>query len=222
MLFRSGKSMKLRNIIGQINPEAKRRSLLCAHWDTRPFADQEANAKLWHTPIDGANDGASGVGVLLEMARVLNELPLSIGVDIVFFDLEDWGTPEFHVGAASSDSYCLGSQYWARSVAKERNKPEAGILLDMVGGRGARFYKEQISMYYAANVMDAVWRKAQELGFENYFIPMRGGAITDDHLYVNRLADIPCIDIIQQDLTTETGFAPYWHTMSDPLFGFKL
>ena len=211
----NGRPMAIRNIIGRYNPEAKRRILLSAHWDTRPFADRESDSSHWNTPIDGANDGASGVGVLIELARLLQNADLPIGVDIVFFDLEDWGTPEFHIGPSSEHSYCLGSQYWAEEIKNRANKPEAGILLDMVGAPGAKFFQEQVSSYYAPQLVKAIWQEAANLGFSSYFIPTRGGAITDDHLYVNQIAGIPCIDIIQYDPNSETGFGEYWHTRND-------
>ena len=215
MRLYNGKPMALRNIIGKFNPEAKRRVMLSAHWDTRPFADRDSDEAHWNTPIDGANDGASGVGVLLEVARQLQDAQLPIGVDIVFFDLEDWGTPEFYEGVTTEHNYCLGSQYWAKSMKNSVHKPEVGILLDMVGAPGAKFYQEQISTYYAPQVVKDVWAHAANLGFGSYFIPKRGGAITDDHLYVNELAGIPCIDIIQYDPYSDTGFGEYWHTRED-------
>ena len=204
------------NIIGSYNLEAKARVLLFAHWDTRPWSDHdpvEANRK---TPVTGANDGASGVGVLLEVARQLQLKAPTVGVDIIFFDAEDYGAPETFTGN-SEDSWCLGSQYWARNPHKNGYKADYGILLDMVGAPGATFYKEQISMHYAAHIVKKVWDKAQTLGFSQYFINEELGAITDDHLYINRIAGIPSIDIIQYDKYSSKGFGHYWHTINDTM-----
>ena len=165
----------------------------------------------------GANDGASGVGVLLEVARQLHLNEPIIGVDIVLFDLEDWGTPEFYTAPQREDTWCLGSQYWSQQAVKSGYKAEFGILLDMVGAPNAQFYKEQISTYYASFAVEKVWNAAQSLGFGSYFINQSGGAVTDDHLYVNRVANIPCIDIIQYNPYSTTGFGDYWHTVDDTM-----
>lgn len=212
-----GRTMDLKNIIATYNPEATKRILLCAHWDTRPYADHDKNPANHHTPILGANDGASGVGVLLEVARQLHINQPAIGVDIVFFDLEDWGTPEFYTGPQSEDTWCLGSQYWANEARKNAYKAEFGILLDMVGASSAQFYKEQISTYYGSFAVQKVWNSAQSLGFGNLFVNQSGGAITDDHLYINKLANIPCIDIIQYNPYGDSGFGDYWHTLDDTM-----
>ncbi len=213
----SGETKPLKNIIGRYNSTAKNRILLCAHWDSRPYADRETDSKKQQTPILGANDGASGVGVLLEVARQLAQQRPTVGIDIVFFDLEDWGTPEFYTGNAPQDSWCLGSQFWAEEAKKSGYKANFGILLDMVGAPNARFFREQISNHYAANVVDNVWKTAQALGFGNLFVNERGGAVTDDHYYVNTIAQIPCIDIIQYNPYSETGFGDYWHTLDDTM-----
>ena len=212
-----GRTMRLKNIIASYNPQASKRLLLCAHWDTRPYADQDKNPANHHKPILGANDAASGVGVLLEVARQLHLKEPTIGVDIVLFDLEDWGTPEFYTGPQREDTWCLGSQYWAQQSVKSGYKAEFGILLDMVGAPNAQFYKEQISTYYASFAVEKVWDAAQSLGFGSQFVNQSGGAITDDHLYVNRVANIPCIDIIQYNPYSATGFGDYWHTLDDTM-----
>ena len=212
-----GRTMPFKNVMATYNAEASKRILLCAHWDTRPYADHDKNPENYQTPILGANDGASGVGVLLEIARQLHLNQPTIGVDMVLFDLEDWGTPEFFSGTPSEDTWCLGSQYWAKQAAKNGYKADFGILLDMVGAPGAQFYKEQISTHYASFAVENVWNKAQSLGFGNYFVNNSGGAITDDHLYVNKLANIPCINIIQYNPYGNTGFGDYWHTLDDTM-----
>ena len=207
-----GTILKAKNIIGAYNPEAETRILLFAHWDTRPWADNDKDVKNHKTPVLGANDGASGVGVLLELARVLNKTKPSVGVDIIFFDAEDYGA-----ASGNEDSWCLGTQYWARNKHVPNYRARYGILLDMVGAPGATFYREQISDNYARYVVDKVWSKAAELGYGQYFVDKPGGAVTDDHVYVNQLAGIPAIDIIQYNPYSMTGFADYWHTVSDTM-----
>ncbi len=221
-----GKEVQVYNIIGQFNPEKKNRILLCAHYDSRPWADEDDDIANWHRPILGANDGASGVGVLLEIARQLGLQGSTKGVDIVFFDAEDMGTPTFYTGKEREHSWCLGAQLWAadweeqetRSKKQEiKNNYQFGILLDMVGAADAVFPKEYFSMQYAGNYVEKVWQTAAELGYSHYFQSVRTPyPITDDHYYVN-LAGIPCIDIIHYNPTTETGFAPWWHTMEDDM-----
>ena len=165
----------------------------------------------------GANDGASGVGVLLELARQFQIQQPNIGVDIIFFDAEDYGATEEFRGENTEDSWCLGAQYWAKNPHLPGYRAEYGILLDMVGGTQATFYCEQISEYYAMNVVNKVWSQAKSLGFGQYFIDQKGGTVTDDHLYVNKIAGIPSIDIIQFDPNSDSGFAHYWHTVDDTM-----
>lgn len=211
-----GSLLKGRNIIGSYNPETKKRVLLFAHWDTRPWADNDKDESKHHTPILGANDGASGVGVLLEIARQINKKAPSIGVDIIFFDAEDYGTPEFYKGEHKEESWCLGTQYWANNPHVEGYNARFGILLDMVGGKGATFYKEGYSKQFAEPIVKKVWSKASSLGYNSYFINEDGGLVTDDHLFVNRIARIPCIDIIPTDMSSqEGGFGAFWHTTDD-------
>lgn len=143
--------------------------MLCAHWDTRPYADED-EAKHHRTPIDGANDGASGVGVLLEIARQLQKQAPTIGVDIVFFDAEDYGTPDFYEGTHRSDTWCLGSQYWGRIPHVPDYKARFGILLDMVGGKNASFYYEAYSKNTAHTAMQKIWDAAHRIGYGNYFL----------------------------------------------------
>lgn len=209
-----GTILKARNIIGAYNPEVKKRVLLCAHWDTRPYADA-GEEKHHRTPIDGANDGGSGVGVLLEIARHLQQQAPAIGVDIVFFDAEDYGTPDFYEGPHRSDTWCLGSQYWGRIPHVPDYKARYGILLDMVGGKNASFYYEAYSKQTAHAPMQKIWEAAHRIGQGNYFVKKDGGNITDDHMYVHQFRQIPCVDIIDFDPNSDTGFNPTWHTVKD-------
>lgn len=212
----NGTILESRNIIGVYNQETKKRVLLCAHWDSRPYAD-EGDEKYHHTPIDGANDGASGTGVLLEIARQIQKQAPNIGIDIVFFDSEDYGIPDFYQGEYKEDTWCLGSQYWGRIPHVSDYKARYGILLDMVGGKNATFYYEGYSQRTANNVMKKIWNAAHELGYGNTFIKEKGGEITDDHIYVNRYRQIPCVDIIHYDSNSDTGFNPTWHTIDDTI-----
>lgn len=211
----NGAKLACRNIIASYHPEKKQRILLFAHWDTRPYADHDLDKKNYKTPIPGANDGASGVAVLLEMARLFQQKAPSKGVDIIFFDAEDYGTPEFLGESEVEDDWCLGSQYWTKHPHVPNYKAEFGILLDMVGGYDPVFYKESVSIYFAPQIVDKVWKKAIDLGYGAYFKHAKGGMLTDDHLYVNKNMKIPSIDIIDFDPRREKGFPDTWHTLED-------
>ena len=211
-----GTVLHARNIIGSYNPENKERVLLFAHWDTRPFSDQDPDESKHRTPVQGANDGASGVGVLLEVARALHEKAPNVGVDIIFFDAEDYGTPEF-ADAPAGDWWCLGSQYWAKNPHDPNYKARFGILLDMVGAPDATFTKEYYSRQYANSIVEKVWSTARDLGNGKYFVDKDGGGIIDDHIAVNQDRKIPSIDIIQNDPSTPSGFGWYWHTSKDDM-----
>lgn len=207
----TGEILSGTNIFAQINPQSTQRILLGAHWDSRPIADSPLSQERKEEAILGADDGASGVGVLLEMARLLgSDSSLNLGVDIVLFDLEDYGQSQ-------GGGWALGSQYWSANLPYRNNKPEYGILLDMVGAKGARFAKEQYSLQYAPNVVNKIWELAGYMGYSNYFVNQRGGQITDDHFYVNTIAKIPMIDIINQKTNTPTGFGAHWHTHDDDM-----
>lgn len=212
-----GTILHAKNIIGQINPEKANRILLCAHWDSRPYADQEIDASLHKKPIDGANDGASGVGVLLEIARLIGHSEFDKGVDIIFFDAEDYGQPEFAKRPQQQDSWCLGSQYWAANPHTANYYAEYGILLDMVGAKNPVFPREHFSDYYAKHIVDKVWNKAHELGYSHVFSYEKSTPVIDDHLYVNQLLNIPCINIIHRDQTTASHFGNFWHTHDDTI-----
>ena len=217
----TGEMLKMRNIIATINPGAKRRVMLSAHWDTRPWADKDYQRK--DEPIDGANDSASGVGILLEIARVINEAENkpNVGVDIVLFDGEDYGydsgTQRDKVNKlanSNTDSWCLGSQYWAKNTHVPNYKAEYGILLDMVGSKTAKFAKDESSRHYAGHVLEKVWYIARQIGYGSYFVNVNTPGITDDHDYVND-AGVPMIDIIEYNPLTNDYFAPYHHTHMD-------
>ncbi|MBK5194543.1 MAG: M28 family peptidase [Proteiniphilum sp.] len=212
-----GSNLPIRNIIGSYHPEKERRVLLFAHWDSRPFADEESDEERQRQPIAGADDGASGVGVLLEIARQLQQQPVEVGVDIIFFDLEDWGQPSFDTQFVEGDWWCLGSQYWAEHPHREDYKAAYGMLLDMVGSPNATFLKEEYSVQYASSVVEKVWSTATKLGYGNYFPSQRGGYITDDHLPVNKQQRAPSINIINLKRDTRTGFGPHWHTLNDDM-----
>jgi len=200
------KQFTLKNIIGAYNPGASKRIIISSHWDTRPFS--ESDTKDQDKPADGANDGASGVGVAIEIARQLSLSKPDIGVDIIFFDIEDYGN------SGDNDSWCLGSQYWSTNLHKPGYYADFGILLDMVGAPNAVFPKESNSMQLAASTVEKVWKIAANLGYGNYFTPQTEHFVgVDDHIYINR-AGIPCIDIIQYDPQTRQ-FADYHHTHKD-------
>lgn len=210
-----------KNIIGSFNPQARKRILLAAHWDSRPYADHDPDPANRRKPIDGANDGASGVGVLLEIARLLHQKPLdpALGVDIIFFDLEDYGPHQDDPRSGSSEEHwALGSQHWSRNPHVQGYRAQFGILLDMVGAPNAIFPREYFSQQYASWVLDKVWRTAQRMGYDYKFVNKPGAPISDDHLPVNQIAGIPMINIIHLDPNSSNGtFYEYWHTLGDNL-----
>ena len=207
------KKHTLRNIIGSYSPEKNNRIALFAHWDSRHVADYDTiNTSQ---PILGANDGGSGVGVLLEIARNLNLKNPKIGVDIIFFDAEDYGQPENSKFPIMNDSWCLGSQHWSKNPHKQNYFAKYGILLDMVGGKDAEFWQESISSYHASNIIKKVWDVAHNIGYSNFFIYKNSPQIMDDHYYVNTIAGIPTIDIIEYDPFSKTNFNKHWHTHAD-------
>ncbi len=205
----SGKTHNGANIIAKFNPQNPRRVMLAAHWDSRAMADKEPDVAKRTKAIDGADDGASGVGILLEIARCFKEKPTELGLDIVLFDLEDNGK-DSDDGENTAATWCLGSQYWAKN--KGSYQARFGILLDMVGAKNATFPKEGVSMDYAPEITNKIWSIAQRLGHSKYFLNQAGGAITDDHAYVNQ-AGIPMVDII--NLSPGGSFGHYHHTLGD-------
>jgi hypothetical protein len=211
----NGTALKFQNIIASWNPEAATRILLCAHWDSRPYADHDPDPKNRRKPVDAANDGASGVGILLETARQFRILNPTTGVDILLFDVEDYGPPQDETTGNSEEFWGQGAQYWANNPHKPGYVAKYGILLDMVGARDATFLMEGVSMDYAADIVKLVWSAGNRIGYSSYFLFEKGGYITDDHVPINKIRGIPTIDIIHLDRNSATGFYPYWHTAGD-------
>ena len=197
------------NIIAQYQPQLKKRVILAAHWDSRHISDADSDEANHKKGVPAADDGGSGVAVLLEIARNLKNTPIDMGIDIVLFDAEDYGDSDNQM------SWCLGSQHWSKNLHAPGYKAKYGILLDMVGSKNARFTKEEVSRAYAPQVVEKVWRLAKNMGFANYFVDQETGGLTDDHLFVNQIAKIPMIDIINRSTETSTGFGHYWHTQKD-------
>jgi len=214
--------VQLKNIIASYNPDAKKRILLAAHWDTRPYADKDTEKK--NAPFDGANDGASGAGVLLEISRLLGQGKMpTVGVDLILFDGEDWGE-DSSTGQKSSiqipegykDWWCLGSQYWAKHKHVKNYSAYYGILLDMVGAKHSQFFREGGSLEYAPTVVEKVWNTASRLGYTDYFVKTNVGGITDDHIFMNEMGKIPTADIVHYQ--TGVGFfGDYHHSTKDNL-----
>jgi hypothetical protein len=211
----NGDKLNAFNIIGRLNPEIKSRVMLFAHWDTRPFADRGDERK--NEAILGANDGASGVGLILEILRTVksNELKPNVGIDVVFFDAEDYGRPQASM-TGDDAGWCLGSEYWAIQGGFEVNKPKFGILLDMVGAPNAIFPKEYYSMQYAQKYVHLIWSIAAKLNYGSYFNSQAIGGITDDHYPVNTIAEIPSVDIIHYD-PNRMDFGSFHHTHDDDM-----
>lgn len=211
-----GTNLNFKNIICSFNVNAVSRIMICSHWDSRPYADHDPDPANRNKAIDGANDGASGVGVLLEMAQQMSIENPKTGVDLICLDAEDYGPPQDKTEeAASGDWWGLGSQYWAKNPHKPGYSAKYGILLDMVGAPNATFRMEHISMEYAADIVKGVWTVANRIGYSGYFLFEEGNPINDDHLYINKYLKLPTIDIIHLDPSTESGFYPYWHTTKD-------
>jgi hypothetical protein len=210
---------RLTNIIGSILPEKKKRILLAAHWDSRKMADKDSERK--NEPIDGANDGASGVGVIIEILNAINTSTFKpeVGVDVIFFDGEDNGEPEGEASVPTTTTdgswWCLGSQHWSKNKHEANYSAYYGILFDMVGAANATFYIEGFSNQYAPSIVSKVWSTSEEIGFGNYFVSEEVPPITDDHYYVNKYAKIPMIDIIPHDPLSGQFFPDYHHTHQD-------
>ena len=218
-----GTYIRARNIVAQYQPQAARRVAIFGHWDTRPFADNDKQKK--NAPLDGASDGASAVAVALEMARVLSQQPDSlspnVGVDFIFFDAEDWGYDtttqaglKDQLAGSGTDSWCLGSQYWAKNLLPANYKAEYGVLLDMVGAKGGTFTREATSREKARGPLDKIWNTASQLGYSDFFRFADTGAITDDHVYTNQ-AGVPTLDIYHYDNSGGDFFPAYHHATTD-------
>ena len=200
---------RVRNITGRFNVGAPRHVMLLAHYDTRPWADEESDPKHHDTPIDGANDGASGVAVLLEIARLMKQLPDNVEVEMLFVDAEDAGNHTEDL------SWCIGSQAWASAFDPlSRRIPEYAILLDMVGGKNAKFHREYFSEQYASKINNKVWNTAKQLGYGERFPNEMGGALNDDHIHILSVG-IPAIDIVESAHPSTQSFNPTWHTLED-------
>ena len=225
----AGQPQAIRNIVAILEGNTSHAILLCAHWDCRPWSDEEERYEDRFEPVMGANDGASGVGVILEMVRQMairkSKGEFVPAVQVVFFDCEDMGTPSHFTGSQRDHTWCLGSQFWAQeykhSTLNSQHSTlnsQYGILLDMVGDPSATFPKEYFSMQYAGSYVERIWREASKLGYGRYFVQQATYyPITDDHYYVNTIAGIPCVDIIDYKMNTETGFAEWWHTQHDDI-----
>lgn len=209
----NGDQLPITNIMGRINPNVRKRVLLVAHYDTRPWADNESDKEARNTPIPGANDGGSGVGALLEIARVFKAQRPQIGVDFLFVDAEDYGNSSGFGG--DEETWCLGTQYWVNNMPYTAStQPMYGIVLDMVAGINARFHREYNSNKSARAVVDKVWGQAARSGFSSFFPNEVGGSLIDDHIFIDR-AGIPCIDIVECNNVMTRSFPPTWHTHND-------
>lgn len=220
-----GTTLRSTNIIARLNPNATPRIIICAHWDSRPWADNDPDSTNWKKPVMAANDGASGVGMMIELARILSaDSTFTAGIDFICFDAEDYGTPQWaSTNESSEDTWALGAQYWAKEYAAKAQQDASasiydyGILLDMVGGQGAHFYQEGFSLKHAASIVQRMWTAAYEAGYGSFFMNEQGGYITDDHVPVNK-AGIPMIDIIPYYPDCEqSSFGPTWHTVNDDM-----
>ena len=212
-----GTVLNARNIFARIPEQGKEVSvspngsiLLLAHWDCRPWADKDPDPKKRDLPVDGANDGASGVAVLLEIARQLAINPINKPVDILFVDAEDWGEE------GDDDSWALGTNYFVENPPIKGYSPDYAILLDMVGGEGATFCREYFSERSAPVIAENIWQTADRLGYGEMFLNRMGSAILDDHVKLIQ-GGIPAIDIVEFHPDGDTGFNPHWHTTSDTL-----
>ncbi len=201
-----GTKLPMRNIFARINPGAEKRILLLAHWDCRPWADHDPDPTKRTQPVDGANDGASGTGVLLELARVLSTTCGDTGIDILLCDAEDWGEE------SNDESWALGARYFANNLPVKGYEPSAAILLDMVGAPDATFMREYFSQLSNPALADEIWSIAKSLGYGEKFVNRMGSAVNDDHVELIK-AGIPAIDII--DYRDGSGFFSGWHTTSD-------
>ncbi len=213
-----GDSLPLRNILARFRPAETARVLYIAHWDTRPTADSDRNLGARQQPIPGANDGASGVALLIALADVLKKTPPTVGVDLLFVDGEDYGSfqdPQLR-------DVLIGSRYFANHLPSPDYRPLYGVLWDMIGDRDLQIYQEQNSVTAAPEVVARVWQTAKDLGYEKFFIPEVGEAITDDHvpLLGKGLRVIDVIDLDYGPPLENGGAGPgttYHHTLQDTI-----
>lgn len=225
-----GTILKSTNIIASSQPSTPNsqlpKVLICAHWDSRPWADNDPDSANWRKPVMAANDGASGVAVMLELARLIQQHDsLNVAVDFICFDAEDWGIPQWDETGDGTDSWALGAQYWAKKYQEKslHSQPSTlnyqyAILLDMVGGQGAKFYQEGYSKQEAGRIVEKIWRAAHAAGYGSTFPMQESGFVTDDHVPVNDIANIPCVDIINHyPDCPQSSFGPTWHTVNDDM-----
>ena len=225
-----GTILKSTNIIASSQPSTPNsqlpKVLICAHWDSRPWADNDPDSANWRKPVMAANDGASGVAVMLELARLIQQHDsLNVAVDFICFDAEDWGIPQWDETGDGTDSWALGAQYWAKKYQEKslHSQPSTlnyqyAILLDMVGGQGAKFYQEGYSKQKAGRIVEKIWRAAHAAGYGSTFPMQESGFVTDDHVPVNEIANIPCVDIINHyPDCPQSSFGPTWHTVNDDM-----
>ena len=200
----AGDTLPMRNIFARIRPEATQRVLYVAHWDTRPTADNERNLGARQRPIPGANDGASGVALLIALADALKKTPPTVGVDLLFVDGEDYGPFENPVEDTTLNRDVLvGSRYFADNMPSDY-KPIFGVVWDMIGDANLQLYQEGHSISAAPEVVSRVWSTANELGYSKYFLPEAMGAITDDHYPLIRKG-LRVIDVIDIDYCSDGG-----------------
>jgi len=209
----TGDALPSTNIIAQFNLNFKKRILLSAHWDTRMFGDKDPDESMRDKPILGADDGGSGVAILLEIARLINENPIDMGVDIILFDAEDQGQS----GNGPKEYWCLGAQHWAKNLHVRNYKPKYGVLLDMVGAKNPSFGQDEISRRFAGEPMNKFWNLANGMGYGGMFVRNNTDGLTDDHYFVNTIANIPMFDIINQPPNSQFGFQKCWHTHCDDM-----
>lgn len=212
-----GTSLPVRNIVGSFNAEARMHVLLISHYDSRHVADQDPDPARRHDAVMGANDGASGVGVLLELARLASQQAPQVGIDIFLTDVEDYGAPDDWKGQHDEKWWGMGTQMWCREAASKGYRAQYGILLDMVGSPDATFFREYYSDRYARPYVDQIWQAAASMGYSHLFIDRQGGGVTDDHVFVNRMLNIPCVDIIDTRADSDGTFCPEWHTTHDTM-----
>ena len=216
--FQNLKGIPSANIIAQINPNHQKRILLAAHWDTRSVSEKETDPTEKSKPVPGADDGGSGVGIIIQLAKTIAKNPIDMGVDFVFFDSEDQGDSRDSCAKGAKCSWAQGAQYWSKNMKPRGYNPVYGILFDMVGAKNASFYKEGHSRIHAGVQTDKIWTLANRMGYGDFFINQNAFPITDDHRFVNELTNIPMLDILnlKPEIPGQT-FQKCHHTQCDDL-----
>lgn len=200
------------NIIASFNPKNTHRVMLAAHWDSRLIAEKDEEKSMQEKPIMGADDGATGTAILLQIANIIKENPIDLGIDIVLFDAEDQGD------SGDNFSWCLGSQYWGDNPHVPNYKATFGILLDMVGAKDAQFGYENFTLVNAERELKKIWKLAQGMGYTDYFQDYNSFQVMDDHYHVMKKRGFPMVDIINMPKDPSTGefsFGHYHHTHKD-------